>query len=174
MLGAFAQAERPPVQGEPALGGGGGGHEQLGQPRQDRQRALAAGRAVVRDVAPAENGQPFGGRDPLHRGHRLRGGALAGGQESQAGRVTAGGGQAETAGRTEKRIGDLGEDARPVPGLRVAALRAAVVQVAQDGEGLGHRVMGAPPGQVSDEADPAGVMFVTAVVQPQSFLVAPC
>jgi hypothetical protein len=91
-------------------------------------------------------------------------------QERHARRVEAGCGQAEPAGRAEERVGELGEDARPVAGLRVASLGAAVVQVAQHREGLGHRVMGPPAGQVGDEADAAGVVLVVAVVQP---LVAP-
>jgi len=103
----------------------------------------------------------------------VRGGGLAGGQEGQPGGVTAAGGQAEAAGRAEERVRDLGQNARPVAGLRVASLRAPVVQVTQDGEGLGDRVMGAPTGQVGDEADAAGVVLVAAVVQPPAFPVVP-
>ncbi len=67
-----------------------------------------------------------------------------GGQKGQAGRVGAGPGSAKPADRAEERVGHLGQDPGAVAGPRVAALRAAVFQVAQHCAGPGHHVVAAP------------------------------
>jgi len=94
------------------------------------------------DVAPAESGQAFLGGEPLHHHGGLAAALIVGGQEHHAGRVTAGGRKLEAAHRAEERVGDLGQDAGPVARVRVAALRAAVLQVAEHGQGLGHDCRG--------------------------------
>ena len=85
--------------------------------------------------------------------------------EGQAGRIGAWSGQRETAYGAEERVRHLGEDPGPVAGARVAALRAAVFQVAEHLQGTGHHVMTAPAGQVRDETDAARVMLESGVVK---------
>ena len=121
---------------------------------------------VVRHIPPAEDGQSllggqFGDTRACARAHC----AASVGQEDQPGRVAARGGQAEAAGGAEQGVRHLRQDAGPVTGVRVAALGAAVVQVPQHGERLGHGVMGPAPGQVGDKPDAARVVLVLAVVQ---------
>ena len=163
MFGPLAQAERAPVEVDPLLARA-AGDEQLAQPGQQRPRSPAAGRGVVRDVPPAEHAQPFLGGDLLHRPGR-RGVVTTGGQERDAGRVAAGLRQREAAGRPVEAVGNLGQDARAVTGVRVAALGPPVVEVVQDRQGLGHDVVAAPPGQVGHEADTARVVLEPAVVE---------
>ncbi len=164
VLGTLAQAERPPVEGRPAVAAG-RGHEQVRQVRQHGARAAAALLRVVRDVAPAQDGQALGPRDLLHRGHHRGPLPRPGGQERHPGRVAARLRQPEAAGLAEQLVGDLGQDAGPVAGIRVAPLRAAVIQVPQHGERLGDDLVAAASGQVRDEADAAGVVLVAAVVE---------
>ena len=163
MLGALAQAERTPVEVNPLLAAA-AGDEQLAQHGQLRPRPRAAGRGVVRDIPPAEHEQPFLGSDLPHC--LGRGGiVMTGIQERDAGRVAAGLRQREAAGRPVEPVGNLGQDARAVTGVRVGALGAPVVEVAQDGQGLGDDVVAAPPGQVGHEADAARVVLEPAVIQ---------
>ncbi len=163
MLGALAQAERTPVEVNPLLAAA-AGDEQLAQHGQQRPRPRAAGRGVMRDVPPAEHEQPFLSGDlPYRLG---RGGiVMTGTQERDAGRVAAGLWQREAAGRPVEPVGNLGQDARAVTGVRIAALGPPVVEVAQDGQGLGDDVVAAPPRQVGHEADAARVVLESAVIQ---------
>ncbi len=86
------------------------------------------------------------------------------GKEGQAGGVPARLGQGEPGDRAEERVGNLREDAGTVAGVRVRAGGAAVLQVAQDAEGIGHHAVATSGPQVCDKADATGVMFETAVV----------
>ncbi len=162
VLGALAQAERAPVELDAQLAAA-ARHEQLAQPGQQRPRPPPARRRVVRDLPPAEHAQPFLGGNPLHC--LGRGIDLVRSQEGDAGRVRSRCGQRKAARRPVEAVGNLGQDACPVAGVRVAALRTPVVKVAQDGQALGHDVVAAPPGQVGHEADAARVMLELAVVQ---------
>ena len=67
--------------------------------------------------------------------------------------------------RAQERVGDLGEDARAVAGVGLGAGGAAVVEVAQRGEGLVDDLVGRRAGQRRHEGDAAGVVLVPAVVQ---------
>ncbi len=164
VLRPLAQAERPPVEGHPAAAGQ-RCDEQLGQMRQHGARARTAVRGVVRNVAPAQHGQALERGDPLDRGHRGGPAGSVAGQEHHPGRVAARIRQPESAGVAEHLVGDLGQDPGPIAGFRVAALRSPVIQVPQHGEGLGHDLVAAATGQVRHEADAAGVVLVTAVVE---------
>ena len=62
-------------------------------------------------------------------------------------------------------MGHLDEDARPVPGVDLAAAGAAVQEVLEDGEGLAHDGVGLSPLDVHDEADAAGVVLVSGIVE---------
>src|ERR1019366_2786801 len=187
-FGALAQAVSPPVQLKATffvhdLEGSGGGSgtgafrimqarpvllarrdEQLQHRRQDGPRAHTALGRVMRDVTPAQDRQAFLAGDPLDCRPDLRGVAVAG-QERHSGRVAPGCWQVEPADLAEERVRDLGGDARAVAGFAIAALGAPVLQVAQDGEGLGDDVMIAATGQVSNEPDAARVVLKAAVVK---------
>ena len=170
VLHPLAQAERPPVQGQPGVTTRlpiplHCGHEQLGEPRHRGPRALPAMGGVVRDIPPAEDGKAFLRRQPGDVCLRLRALGFARRQEDQPGRVAARGGQAEPAGGAEQGVRHLGEDAGPVTGVRIAALGAAMVQVPQHGERLGNGVMGLSPGQVGDKPDATSVVLVPAVIE---------
>ncbi len=164
MLDPLAQAERPPVQGEPVLAVR-CGDEKLREARHRGPGALPAERVVGRNVPPAQHGQPF------LRGQvcdsRLDPGALGGvgGQEGQPGSVAARGGEGKVTCGAEQCVRDLGQDAGPVAGVRVAALGAPVIQVPQHRERLRHGVVGPPPGQVSNKPNATSVVFELAVVQ---------
>ena len=147
-LGLLAQAERPPVERQPPLAGG-GADEHLGQPRHRRPRAVAAAARVMRNVTPAEHGQVLPGGDALDRrdgGGRAAAVIAVRRQEHHPGRIGTRRRQRELAGGTEEGVRDLGGDARAVAGVRVAALRAPVLQVAQHGQRAGHDVMAAAAG----------------------------
>ncbi len=59
-------------------------------------------------------------------------------EEDHPGRVSARLRQRKAADGAKESVRDLGQDAGPVPGIGVAALRAPVLEVAQDGERAGH------------------------------------
>ena len=128
------------------------------------KRARAARGLVDGDVAPAEDGQPLIGGEAGDLGEGTIPFGGIGWQEGQADGVAARLGQREPGDRAEERVGNLGEDAGAVAGVRVRARGAAVLKVAKDAEGAGHHIVTAPGPQVRDKADAAGVMFETAVV----------
>ena len=164
MLRALAQAERAPVEREPALRAG-RGDEQLHQVRQHGPGAGAAVLGEVRNVPPAQDRQALQRRETLHRGHRRRPVVSAGRQEHHPGRVVPGLGQGESAFRAEHLVGYLGQDPGSVAGVRVAALGAPVIQVPQDGQCLRHDLVAPAAWEVSNEADAAGVVLKAAVVE---------
>src|SRR5271165_1503155 len=91
-----------------------------------------------------------------------------GGEESHARCVGTGLWQLEATRRAEEFVGDLGQDPRPVPGPRVAALGAAVFEVAQHPQCPGHHIVTAASGQVRDETDATGIVLELGVVKASS------
>ncbi len=87
------------------------------------------------------------------------------GQEGDADRVLALRRQGERGDRAQERVGDLDEHPGAVTDLRVAARSAAVVEVAQRGEALGHDVGTGPAMSVHDEGDATGVVLEPGVVK---------
>ena len=170
VLCPLAQAERHPLEFHAALAQG-ARDEQLEHVGQHGPRAVAAGGDVERDLAPAEDGQPFGGGQPGQGGSDQ---VPFGGEEGHAGRVGAGLGQLEVARGAEELVGDLGQDPGPVPGSRVAALGTPVLKVAQHPQGSGHYLMTAAAGQVRDETDAARVVLEPGVVKASSDHVLSC
>ena len=100
------------------------------------------------------------GGDPLdgRPGGRLTGVVV--GQERAAHGVGTAVGQLEGHGRAQERVGDLGEDAGAVAGVRLAAGGPAVVEVAQGGQGLVDDLVARLPGQGRDEGNAARVVLV--------------
>ena len=133
----------------------------------------ASSGSTARAPAPQASASYGTSRQPstaqsLGRGEAFDGGGYHGPfgrNEGQAGRIGAWSGQRETADGAEERVRHLGEDPGPVAGARVAALRAAVFQVAEHLQGTGHHIMTAPAGQVRDKTDAARVMLKSGVVK---------
>ena len=164
MFHPLAQAVRAPVQRDSAFTIR--RNEDLAEAGQDIPGPTPAVLRVVGDVAPAQGGQAFLGGEPLHHHGGVGAALIVSGQEHHPGRVATGRGKLEAAHRTEERIGDLGQDAGPVARVRVTALGAAVLQVAEHGQGLGYGVVARYPGQIGDEADATRVVLEARVVEP--------
>jgi hypothetical protein len=140
---SLTQAVRATIQGQAAFTIG--RNENLPQRRQHVPRSASAVLGVVRDVPPAESGQALLSGELLDHHGGVPGRLVVSGQEHHPGRIAARGGQLEAARRAEERVRDLGQDAGAVTRVRVAALGAAVLQVAQHGQGLGYRVVARLP-----------------------------
>jgi hypothetical protein len=167
-LGALAQAEGQALERHAGDPGAPAGHEELGEGGHH-----AAGRGTERGVvdrhlAPPEDREallvgdlldaPPGGR------HRLG----VAGQERGADGVRTCGGQleAELGGDlAQERVGHLEQDPGAVTGVDLGAGGAAVVEVAQGGERLGHDVVAGLTGQGRHHGDTAGVLLVARVVE---------
>jgi hypothetical protein len=160
----LTQAVRATIQGHAAFTIG--RNENLAQCGQHIPGPTAAVLGVMRDIPPAESGQALLGGELLHHHRGVAGRLIVSGQEHHPGRIAAGGGKLEAAYCAEERIGDLGQDAGAVTRVRVAALGAAVLQVAEHGQGLGYRVVTGLPRQVGDEADSTCIVLKTDVVEP--------
>ena len=89
-------------------------------------------------------------------------------QEDEPGAVLAGRRQGDAepgALAAQEPVRHLEQDAGAVAGVRLAAAGAAVQEVDQDLERLAHDRVRAPPLDVHDEADAAGVVLVARVVE---------
>ena len=142
--------------------------EQLFDDRRGRDGRRPEPAQVGRDRTPPEHVLPFFTHDLLEEAADPI--ALAGvlRQEHQAGAVAAFGGQREPergGHLPEEPVGDLNQDARAVAGVGLAAAGAAVQQIDQQLQSALDDRMRAPPLDVGDEADAAGVMLVPRVVE---------
>ena len=146
-----------------------GGHEQLHELGHHAERGLAEAVRLGRHLAPAEDRQPLLGGDLLDLGAGLGHGLVVAGQERRAHGVRARRRELEAglAGDgAEERVGDLHQDAGAVTGVRLGARGAAVLQVAQGGEGLHQDLVAGLTGQGGDEGHATGVVLVARVVEP--------
>ena len=75
------------------------------------------------------------------------------------------GGRSKSTLGAQQRVGDLGQDAGAVTGVRLGAGGAAVVEVVQRREALGDDAAGAAAAGVGHEGDAAGVLVVRRVVE---------
>ena len=145
---------------------GRGADEELADVRHDGERRAADVCGLDRHVAPAEQHLPFGGDrlldELLQRPARLA--CLR--QEARSDPVRAGGRQPVAEDGAEERVRDLDEDAGAVARVRVRALRAAVLEVRERGQRLGHRLAARLAAQARDEGDAARVVLERGVVQP--------
>ncbi len=133
-----------------------------------RLHGLAERRIVGRHVAPAEQRQAFGldlvGDDALDD-FAPRGFAR---HEQRADGVFAGlrQGEAELLGLARKEaVRDLHQNARAVTGARIGTGGAAMFEVAEDVDRVGHDLVGLLALDVGDEADAAGILFLAEVVK---------
>ena len=92
-----------------------------------------------------------------------------GGHKAQPHGVGASCGQLEVDAGAQKLVGDLNEDARAVTSVRLCALCAAMIQVAQRVEGRFDDVATGSTFDVGDEGDAASIVFEARVVQAIAF-----
>src|SRR5262249_20676494 len=88
--------------------------------------------------------------------------------EQRADRVLAGLGQRESKPRRlpgEELVRDLHQDAGAVARARIGADRAAMLEIAEDGEGVLDQLVRLAALDVGDEADPAGILFERGIVE---------
>ena len=88
--------------------------------------------------------------------------------EERADGVFAGLGQGETEPLRllgEELVRDLDQDAGAVAGARVGADRAAMLEIAQDGEGILDQLVRGAALDVGNEADAAGILFERGIVK---------
>ena len=164
MLDPLAGHVRTPVQLDP--GGPAVGHEQLPERRHRRAGGVADLGVVERDVAPAQDVEALLGDDLLDRcGGRVSGGTV-GRQEGSANCVGAGGRELEVDDLAEELVGDLEQEPCSVAGVDLGAGGAAVVEVAERGQGLLDEAVTPTAMEVHDEGDTAGVVLVLGPVQP--------
>ena len=65
----------------------------------------------------------------------------------------------------EESVRRLDQDPGAVAGVLLGAAGAAMLEVAEHGEGFLHDVMGGAAGDVDDEAESAGVVLVAGIVE---------
>ena len=126
-------------------------------------------RAARRRPGPRASRGPRG--PPRRRSPRCAGGSWRPARRRRAGRrcrrrTRVGGGRSKSTTARRKRVGDLEQDAGAVTRVGLGAHGAAVLEVAQRGERLGHDVVAGHAGQGGDEGDTARVVLVAAVVEP--------
>ena len=146
----------------------GGGHEQLAEDRHAvagdlrRRGRRRPGRRASRGPC-----RPSSAASPRSRASAAARSAVVGRQEGDARRRTRpASGSVEVDDLAQERVGDLGEDARAVTDERVGAGGAAVVEVAQGGQGVVDDVVPGAAAHRGDEGDAAGVVLVLAAVEP--------
>ncbi len=143
-----------------------GAHEELDHVGRGGARGRA-GRALVHGhVAPAEHALALALHRGLDHGHRpLARAGLA--REEAHGHPVAARVRAASKPRLlpQEGVGKLGEDARAVPGVRVRALRAPVLELLERVQGPRDHLVRAGSAHACDKRDAAGVVLVARVVQ---------
>ena len=162
VLGALAQAEGHPVEGQLGAAVARGHHEQL-HAREAGPGGPAEDLGPGRDDPPAEDVQALLVGDGLHHALGLELCGVVVGQERHADGVAALGrqlaSQVADEHSPEELVGDLHDHARAVTGVRFGAGGTAVVQVVQRGDALLDDVVAGHPGERRDEGDAAGVVL---------------
>ena len=141
--------------------------DQLADDRRRQPGDLTDEAVVDGDVAPPDGALALGGDRLLDQ--LLERGAPLGvaRQVADADAVAAERRQLDARHRAaHERVGDLQQDARPVAGVGVGSLGAAVLHVCQRLERLVDDGVRALAPQLRDERDAAGVMLVAWVVEP--------
>ena len=167
LLGALAQAEGQPLQGH------------AGDPARRRRRRRAgerrhhAARGGAEQVGRRSGPRASRGRrgPPRRRSPRSAGGSWrrassSPGRNAVPTAYVLAAGSSKSTTVAQERVGDLDQDAGAVAGVGLGAGGAAVVEVAQRGERLGHDVVAGHAGQGRHEGDAAGVVLVARVVEP--------
>ena len=143
----------------------GAGHEDL----HERRHRAAGGRAEHVGLhghhAPPEHREALLGGDVLDPLARLGHVVLVTGEEAGADGVRVVGWQVEVDDLAQERVGHLHQDSRTVAGVDLRAGGAAVVEVAQCGEGLVDDGAAGYAGKGRHEGHPAGVVLEAGVVE---------
>ncbi len=177
--GPLAHAERPALQVQQVEGlvadavtgavagtdGPGQAEEDLPHPRLDIRGGPADHVADHRHLTPAQDPQALRADDPADRADRVVPVACDLRQKRGTHRVPAGWRQREIDDVTQEGVGDLQQDARTVPGVRVAPGSTTMIKVTQHGEALFDQFVTTPPTNIDDEPDPAGIVLERGVVQ---------
>ena len=168
VLDQLADHVQTPLEGVVIVHAPAAGDEHLTDVRLLLPRRAAQTRPVGRHVAPAQQRLPLLGdhlRDDAVNPHPKTG---VGGQEAHADAVLPGAGKLHprlARQDRERRVRDLDQHAGAVPGVRVAAQGATVVEVGQHLQGIVEQPARSAAVHVDDETDPAGVVLIRRVVQ---------
>ena len=106
---------------------------------------------------------PLGLDAVLHQAHRL--GWVTGWHEADGHAVAARLGELNAGLGAEEGVGQLDQDPRAVPGVRVGALGAAVLEPLERVQRPRHDLVRGGRADPCDEGDAAGVVLVARVVQ---------
>ena len=172
MLHALADDVELALEGLGVGHGGAAADEHVLDRRLDRARGRSHGAVVGGHRAPPEERLPFLGHDGGEQRAAPRGLGGIAGKEDEPGSVALGGGESDPergALAREEGVRDLDEDARAVTRVDFTATGAAVEEVLEHLEGLGHDGVRPSPLHVHHEADAAGIVLVARVVEPLSF-----
>ena len=137
--------------------------------RVERRGADVGNVGAGRHLAPADELLAAVGDDLLHDPPAQLAFAVVLGQEEDAGGERAGrpqfGAELVRGHSPKQGVGQRGQHAGAVAGVRLAAAGAAVVHLRQHVGGLLHQPVAALAAHMGDEADPAGVVLVGRVVE---------
>ena len=144
--------------------------EYLADERLAGARGLPERAVVHRHRAPAEDDLPFGLDDVLEDLDQPPPPRRIAREEDEPARILAGPREREQAvlpgDVLEIGVRHLDEDARAVAGIRLAAARAPMIEIAQHLNGLLQDTMGLAALDVDDEAHAAGLVLEPRVVEP--------
>ena len=132
------------------------------------EHRLAEAGGVDRHVAPADQRLAFLGDEFLEGGDGEIARLVVARQEAHRDAIVAGLGQGEAGARrpsAQQAIGNLDEDAGAIAEQRIGTDRAAMIEREEDFEAALDDRIGLFTTNVRNEADPAGIMLVAAVVQ---------
>ena len=169
-LGALAQAESLPIQGDARERGtrielAGACEEHLLEERRSFPGQASEAVRMHGNLTPPENLELFAHGQGFDAVLHLRTLLGVGRQEGHPDRVPPGLGQLEAHDRAEERVRDLGDDARAVTGPRIGPDRSAVFEVAKRVQRrIDDVVTGGPPKR-GDHREPAGVVFAAGVIE---------
>ncbi len=168
VLGALAQDVGEALQRHPDHRSVGRPDEELAERRHHADRGGAERRGVGGHVAPAQDGEALLGGDLLDATAGLGDLVLVAGKEGRADGVRVRLRQLEAglaAHLTEEQVRDTQQDPCAVAGVRLGAGGAAVLEVAQRRDRLGHDVVAGLAGQGGHEGDSTGIVLVETVVE---------
>ena len=168
MLDPLADDEREPFERH-AIDGltVRGADEELPEERHDLSCRGADHRVVDRNVAPPEHPQALAADDLLDERDDLICVGVGGREERHADRVLTRRRQVEVDDRSEEPVGHLDRDAGAVTGVRLGALGATVLEVAERADPHRHDLVGGPALDVDHEGDATRVVLVGGVVEPE-------
>jgi len=122
---------------------------------------------LIRNIPPSQQELPFSLDGTLHLLFTRQPGGMLFGQKNHADPVFAGRWQFNTQfGHflAVKGIGDLDQNARPIPHQLVSSYRATVVEILQNLQSAANDVMGLDTLDMGHEANAAGIVLKTRVV----------